>query len=249
MRISLSVCTLAGIIGLSTCFSAFADEQDEPAAQDRPLAEVSAQRVKSLDRQARRAQSKALTATSYAMLEKYTLSKSTPQDWQSLLATGLADKWKVKGDSRRLDNQWIVGGKEESVVRFNVAERQVVILAGSVQCEKSADPFSQPRMTVWVRDRASGRVQQSSFSLPESSAEAAPQSVRILARYDMATGRMCTAQLAGENNRSAGNFSQSPGDIVAIGFSVPAGSKLKVQRLDMHRVASPAAVDSALQVK
>ena len=122
------------------------------------------------------------------------------------------------------------------MVRFNVAERQVVILAGSVQCEKSADPFSQPRMTVWVRDRASGRVQQSSFSLPESSAEAAPQSVRILARYDMATGRMCTAQLAGENSRSAGNFSQSPGDIVAIGFSVPEGSLLKVHRLQLHRL-------------
>ncbi len=233
---SLSACALVGIVSLFACSSAFADEQDETVVQDRQLTEVSSQRAKSLDRQARRAQSKALTATSYAMLEKYALSKSTPQDWQSLLATGLADKWKVKGDSRRLDNQWIVGGKEESVVRFNVAARQVVILVGSVQCEKSADPFSQPRMTVWLRDRASGRVQQSSFSLPESSTDAAPQSVRILARYDMATGRMCTAQLAGENNRSAGNFSQSPGDIVAIGFSVPEGSQLKLHRLQLHRL-------------
>ena len=155
----------------------------------------------------------------------------------------------MTGDTRRLEDQWILGGKEEVVARFKVAPRQVVILTAEVQCEKSKEIFSQPKMTVWFRNRTSQRVQQSTFSLEESANPANKQMLQILIRYDEATQRTCTAQIANEDSRSAGNFSQQPMDIIAIGFTVPAGSKLKVQRLDMHRVASPAAIDSALQVK
>ena len=226
----LSVCAVTGMIGWFTCSTLLADEQEKTAIQV-------GQREKSLERQARRAQSRALTATSYAMLEKYTLGQSNPQDWQSLLATELAARWTIKGDSRRQDNSWILGGKAESVARFDVAARPLVILCADLQCKKSTAPFSQPRITVWVRDRASGRVQQSSFSLPEGSANTDRQQVCILARYDMETGRMCTAQWSGETDRSAGNFSQPPGDIVAIGFHVPEGSQLKVHRLQLRRLA------------
>lgn len=239
---------LLGMLGYFSCALAAAavpvDEKDVSVDQNRTPAKALQQRSKSEDRQTRRARFKALTKASYGMLEQYALSDVNPEDWTSLLAAESIDDWKVKGDARRLDDQWILGGEQEAVVEFKTDARQAVILSADVQCEKSKDPFSQPRLTFWFRDKETQRIRKSEFSLAESSASGKTQAIQIVVRYDAATRQMCTAQIAGKNRSGASSFPQMPVDLVAIGFTVPAGAKLRLYRLEMYRPVLPGVENS-----